>query len=381
MRRSALLALLVLVAAVPRLHGGDAQPAPAADAETLRLYDLSDLQTPPRDFPALALLRGQLALGGGVFEPGAEKPAPALDDVLRAHFEPAMADLLRPRSALRDGRLLIVTAGPALHRHVETALAAARRRQTLQVTTRIAFYTMPPQQRQTRFALPGLRWRALAGHPGMAIADLTPAEQAGLVGSLRGDQVAQHACPSITSFAGQLASAGFDIGQFGYLSPVFTAKGPELKTTTLSLGEGTEVRATPTADNTFIHLELTRVRVVLLETVPIPWEGRDDAKGGPVVPVTATATIRIDQAIANGHGVVVATDSFLLAKDEPRAGFLIVDCTIQDDAARERQTKTLQERKAELKAALQRDAEARTPEPPKDPDKAAPPAIKGADNF
>ena len=99
--------------------------------------------------------------------------------------------------------------------------------------------------------------------------------------------------------------------------------------------------------NLFIHLELTQMRVTLLETKPIPWEG-DDSKNKPIIPVTATSTIRIDQALANGHGVVVATSSFMLDDhDKPLVGFLVVDCTILDDTARDRQAKTFNERKAE----------------------------------
>lgn len=388
MRWSILLAASFLVAALPYSHAGDA-PAPAAnaEAEVLCLYDLSDMaMTSPPGFPVLALLRGEVTGEvNATFTPNTPRAeasmptpttTPTLDAVLAACFEPAIVDLLRTKSALRDGRLLLVTANAAMHRHIEHALATVRRRQNLQVNAHLTLYAMPPQHRQTRYALPGLKWRPLPGQPGAAIADLTPSEQAALIGSLTADrEVATVTSPSVTVFAHQLASVT-QIAQFPYPAAVFTPKGPELKTSTLMLGEGAEIRMTPTDDNAFIHLQLTQIRVTLLETKPVPWEG-GDAKTRPVVPVTATTTIHIDQAIPNGHGVVVATDTFMLQDhDQPRAGFLVVDCRILDETFRGQQRNAFEQKKAELKAAL---SGAETKDAQKK--ESAPPVTKGADNF
>lgn len=381
-----LAALLLALGSTLPTHAGDAPPAAADSApDALRMYDLTDLIGPRNDFPLHALLPGRTLTG--TFTPAQDAaPAapqgpnqePALDRVLRDFFEPAIADLLRAKCVLRNGTTLFVTAKPALHRHVEGALALARRQRQLQITTRATLYAMPPQHRQTRYALPGFAWRALAGQPEAAIADLTPDEQGLLISGFRGDkQVMTLQSPTVTTFSGQLAHSS-NVKQFPYDTPVFTAKGPVLGRSVLTFGDGMELRTTATSDLLFTHLELTQVRVTLLDTKPIPWEG-GDPKVKPVIPVTATSTIRIDQALANGHGVVVATGPFRIDDhDQPLVGFLIVDCTILDGDARSRQAAAFQERKAELKAALQRDdADAKAAQQKE----AAPPATKGADNF
>lgn len=383
MRWSILLAALLLVPALMLpAHAGDVRPGTADDAaDSLRMYDLTDLIGSHQNFPVLSLLRGEALTG--TFTPAKDEPPPAapaltLDGVLRQFFEPAMADLLRSKSALRNDTTLLVTAKPALHRHIEGALTLARRQRNLQITTRATLYAMPPQHRQTRYALPGFAWRALPGQPEAAIADLTPEDQGLLIGGFRGDkQVMILSSPTVTTFSGQLAQAS-NIKQFPYDTPTFTAKGPVLGRNVLTFGDGMELRTTATSDHLFVHLELTQVRVTLLETRPIPWEG-GDAKFKPVIPVTATSTIRIDQVLANGHGVVVATSAFMLDDhDKPWVGFLVVDCTILDGDARDRQVKTFNERKAELKAQLLKaDAEAKETQKKE----AAPPATKGADDF
>jgi hypothetical protein len=385
MRWSTFLAALIF-ALGPTLptQAGDAPPATADSApEALRMYDLTDLIGPRNDFPLHALLPGRTLTGtftpaqhAAPAAPQEANPEPALAGVLREFFEPAIADLLRSRCVLRNGTLF-VTAKPALHRHVEGALALARRQRQLQITTHTTLYAMPPQHRQTRYALPGFAWRTLAGQPEAAIADLTPGEQGLLISGFRGDQqVMTLQSPTVTTFSGQLAHSS-NVKQFPYYTPVFTAKGPALDRSVLTFGDGMELRTTATSDLLFTHLELTQVRVTLLDTKPIPWEG-GDAEVRPVIPVTATSTIRIDQALANGHGVVVATGPFRIDDhDQPLVGFLIVDCTILDGDARSRQAAAFQERKAELKAALQNEADAKAAQHKE----TAPPASKGADNF
>ncbi len=381
MRWSILLAVLILAAVLlPQVRAGDA-PAPAAnaaDTEVLRVYDLVDLmQAPTSTLSALALLNGPVS---SEFTPGTPKSAaeqaPKLDEVLRSLFEPAIAELLSSKSILRSNTLF-VTAGPALQRHVEQTLASTRRQRNLQISTHVTLFAMDPQHRQTRYALPSFHWQPLPGNAEAAIAELTPSEQSTLVDLLGGDkQVAVLTSPRMTAFSGQRASMT-NIKQYAYASPVFTPKGPDLRNSVLTFGDAYEVRATPTADNTFIHLELTQMRVELLEIKTIPWEGLED-RLKPHIPVTSTSSIHVNQALANGHGLVVATGAFLLEKDQPRAGFLLIECTLLDEAARVRQVKAFHERKAELKAELEKAAaEAKAAQQKK----SAPPVTKGADNF
>ena len=328
MRQPHLIPVLLLALAWTGTPLAAAETQGAA-SDVRRMYDISDLTALVRDFPARPLSGRDLPAAA---IPGQDTaaPAPTTTALLDRWFTPAVAALLRSNSEV-VGTTLLVTGTPAMQAHVERVLAAERQRQSVQITTHATLCLMEAAHRHQHYPLAALRWRALDGQPGLAVAELSATERAHLLQQFALDGEAQVVSqPTLTTFAGQLGNAAH-LSQRAYLAPTFGEHGAGTQIQVLSYGDTLEVRATPTDDHAFVHLQLTHTCVDLLAMtrVAIPIIPVDTAEAVEV-PQTATAGEHLDQAVISGGTLIVATGVYHDQQHGPRVGFLIITAEVRE---------------------------------------------------
>ncbi|MBA3936729.1 MAG: hypothetical protein H0X38_04650 [Planctomycetes bacterium] len=303
-----------------------------ATSEVLRLYDISDLTALARDFPARPL-SDRMPPVSAIPDQAAADLAPTTSALLDRWFTPAVAALLRSHSEVR-GATLLVTGTPTMQAHVERVLAVERQRHSAQVSMHATVCLMEAAHRHQHYPLATLRWRALDGQPGLAVAELTAAERAHLLEQFALDGEAQVVFqPTMTTFAGQLANAA-QFAQRAYLAPIFAEHGAQTQIQVLTYGHTLEARATPTDDHAFVHLQVTHTCLDLLAMtrVAIPIVPVDHAEAVEV-PQTATASEYLDQAVISGGTLIVATGVYHDQQHGSRVGFLLITAEVVEPSA------------------------------------------------
>ena len=296
----------------------------AEDADVLRMYDLTDLFSEIQDDAPPPL--GLSSIGSDAFKKTTTvNPKPSenitLDGLLAKYFDPSMTAIIRKHADLRGGSTLFVTGSPTLHAHVEHVLAQARQQNNAQITLSVSLFLMSPQLRQSRYALSGLDWKAIPGKPGQAIAELTAVEFRMMVETLDHDNTGVErvpALPSLPLFAGKLNHSS-NITQLAYKPVVFSPKAKTTDIAVINLGDTLSMRVTPTADHLFISLDIHHLHCALQEMKDIDL----GAAGKAQEPVLWQGGEHIQRTIAAGHGLMVATNVYLVG-NQPRAGFLMV---------------------------------------------------------
>lgn len=311
-----------------RLTAVDTQ---GAASEVQRMYDLSDLTAKVRDFPAREL-SVYMPSAAAIADQTTVDQMPSTSALLDRWFIPAVATLLRNHSEVR-GNTLLVTGAPTMQAHVERVLAAARQRLSVHVTTHATLCLMEAAHRHQHYPLTTLRWRALDGQPGLAVAELTAAERAQLLERFASDANAQVVFqPTMTGFAGQLINTAH-ISQRAYLAPTFAEHGAQTRIQVLTYGDVLEARATPTDDRAFVHLQVTHTCVDLLgmTRVAVPIIPADTAEAVEL-PQTSTASEHLDNAIISGGTLIVATGVYHDQQHGARVGFLLITAEVMESS-------------------------------------------------
>lgn len=296
----------------------------AEDADALRMYDLTDLISEMQDTAPPPL--GRSSIGGDAcikIIPVNPKPSEnvTLDNLLAKYFDPGMATMIRKHADLRGGSTLFITGSSTLHAHVDHVLTKVRQEHDTQMKLNVSLFLMSPQLRQSRYALGGFDWKAMPGQPGQAITELTAVEFRMMSETLSNDHAGVEqvsSLPSLALFAGKLDHSS-KITQLAYKSLTFSSKAKTTDITVINLGDTLSMRATPTADHLFINLDIRHVHCALLEMRDIDLGPAGKAQE----PVLWKGGEHIQRTIAAGHGLMVATNLYLIG-NQPRAGFLLM---------------------------------------------------------
>jgi hypothetical protein len=299
----------------------------AEEERTLRTYEITDLiqGTGDRPVPAATGRSGESVPGPA---PVAPERAPALDDILRRWFDPAMAALICEQGGMIGKTTLVLNAAPGAHQQVAEVLAKARHAVHSVVEMETHLFLMPPHIRHGDFAFPEFSWKPLPERPGMSFAVLSPEDIRKVKEDLSGfpdDEARGFFRSQTTSTApiGQCVETGF-ITQQAYL-PVAFPETPGGRVEFLHLGDRFRSRAVPTPDQRSIEIDFEHQRCALLRMEVVELDGDRSRE----VPVLWHGGEHVRHSIPLGHSLIIATGVYL-GGETPVTGFLLLTPELRD---------------------------------------------------
>ena len=334
MRNNTFTALaLVLTFWLPQFSFGE-------EKVVVRAYDVSDLIGDAKSIIAAPAL----SFEGNMRKSNIGMDAMTNQDFLWQYFEPDLALRIEKTLGLtfENGKALLgIRASTEIQDLVDVALTQARNqcsKRNLQIVFRARLYLMDPRLRQEHFAFPQLDWKVTGGADQPFAMLNSGVEQRHVVQLLSDKQLAPEGQIETMDLAGLSllpGQAGLSLlpgqkacltkmNQRAYRPLIFPPDdGAADLAQPLSIGDVFSVRACPSHDRRFIHVQVEHQRSALRELrhIDLGVAGiRDD-------PVLWFGQESIDCRIPDGGACIIATKVYQ-DSDRPRAGFVLIGVDI-----------------------------------------------------